>query len=307
MLSIAIALAGLGAAFAFPADCPNVTVLHMVTRGNGSWYDGCLGLIYQEGAATEAACRDQCYKDMNCSTWQFIKHAEGVLKCWSGSVMHGCESRGSAAALNSFEDDLIAGERIQHGYIKLVSTNSKLETLGLHHFPETTGDKASQIARCREFCETDATCTVWQYGSNGCWVEHAPFYLATGSTTNSTWAENMVAGETLEHTCPPYVPEEGLPWPWIIAGIVLGLLALGALVYFLSKKPKVKKTRAVKIEPKPEPKVVYTQYFVPQPTVVIPQTSVVQYQQVVQAPTVQYAPTTAVTAPLLTGPTTVIQ
>merc|ERR1712166_1261534 len=81
------------------------------------------------------------------------------------------------------------------------------------------------------------------------------------------FAAAMIAGQTIEHTCPPYVAPEGLPWPWIIAGIVLGVLALAAILYaLLTKTPKTKKTRAVKIEPKPEPVV---PIFIPQPTVMM--------------------------------------
>merc|ERR1719443_1244438 len=87
---------------------------------------------------------------------------------------------------------------------------------------------------------------------------------------------------------------------YVICGIVLGLLALAALIYFLQKKPKVKKTRAIKTTPKPEPQITY---FIPQPTVLIPQTSVVQVPpyQPVQQPTYTYttAPTTATAAPIV--------
>merc|ERR1719224_373282 len=109
--------------------------------------------------------------------------------------------------------------------------------------------------------------------------------------TDSPFAKVMKDGETIEHICPPK-PEEPFPWPWVIAGIVLGLLALAALLYFLcAKKPKVKKTRAVKIEPKPQAQQIM--YFIPQPTVLIPQQAP-QYQQVVQsAPMTSYTTTAA--------------
>lgn len=283
----------LGSAFAeFPSDCPNITVIHDVVGDN--WYDGCLGLDKKPDATSATACEEQCKTDMNCSIWQMTDKA-----CWSGNVVHGCRSRGSDSALGNFEEDLKAGQRIQHGFIKVVSTDTKKQVLNLKHYPEKTGDQATQIARCKEFCYTDVTCTVWQYGSDGCWVEHLPGNAAGSSTTNSTWAEGMLAGETIEHTCPPYEPE-GLPWPWIIAGIVLALLAIIAAIVMCQKKPKVKKTRAVKIEPKPEPAPIM--YFVPQPTMLIPQQSMVMQQplistSVIQAPTyTTAAPTTYTTA-----------
>jgi len=267
-------------AFAFPADCPNVTVIHDVVGDN--WYDGCLGLDKKATVTTAAACEEQCKTDMNCSIWQMTK-----TNCWSGNVVHGCRSRGTDKALGNFEEDLVAGQRLQHGFIKVVSTNSKVETVGLKHYPEKTGTEAEQIARCKNDCYTDVTCTVWQYGSDGCWVEHytSP---AKSTSTESEWAKAMITGETIEHTCPPYVkPDDGLPWGWIIAGIILG--SLGScyhLVAALQKKPKVKKTRAVKIEPKEDPKPVV--YFVPQPTMLIPQQSVVMQQPMMMQAAPQY-------------------
>jgi len=262
-------------AWAFPADCPNVTVIHDV-KGD-KWYDGCLGLDQKTEVTTAAACEAQCKTDMDCSIWQMIKHKDKGELCWSGNVVHGCRTRGSDEALGDFEGDLLAGQRLQHGFIKVVSTNAKMETIGLLKYPETSGTEAEQIERCKMYCYTGITCTVWQYGKDdGCWVEHGPSNLKGEVKTDSDWAKTMVTGETIEHTCPPYVAPDGLPWPWIIAGIVLGVLALAAILYALLKKtPKTKKTRAVKIEPKPEPVV---PLFIPQPTILIPQQSVVMMQ-----------------------------
>jgi len=267
------ALAMVGTAFAFPQDCPNVTVIHDVVGDN--WYDGCLGLDKKTTITTAAACEAQCQADMNCNVWQMTK-----VHCWSGNSVHGCRSRGSDKALGNFEEDLVAGQRIQHGFVKKVATISKVETIGLKHYPESTGTEAEQIARCKNDCYSDTTCTVWQYGADGCWVEHLPTNPKKETSTTSDWAKGMITGETIEHTCPPYQPEESLPWPWIIAGILLGLAALAAIIFVLQKKPKVKKTRAVKIQPKKEPIV----YFIPQPTMLIPQQSVVMQQPMMSQP-----------------------
>jgi len=257
----------------FPATCPNVTVLHSVTKDG--WYDGCLGLDNKVDAGTVELCKAQCYADMNCSVWQVVKSGDD-MKCWSGSVTHGCLDRDTgSSALSKFEGDLIDGERVQHGFIKVVSENSHKETMGLLNIQEDTGDEATLIDRCKKFCETSITCTVWEYGTTGCWLEHLPGNPAGEVKTNSTFAQTMKAGQTIEHTCPPYEAPEELPWPLIIAGIVAALVAIAALIYFLTRKePKVKKTRAVKIEPKPEPQPSIV-YFVPQPTVLVSQPSYV--------------------------------
>merc|ERR1711862_486218 len=115
--------------------------------------------------------------------------------------------------------------------------------------------------------------------------------------------------------------EEGLPWLWIILGAIAGLLLIGAIIFMLQKKPKVKKTRAVKIEPKPAAPAAPPVYFMPAPqqTVPIPQPSVVQVPQyqpmtatvtptMYTAPTTEYvttvaaAPTTVTAAPITTAP-----
>jgi len=282
MKTAVAALLVLGKVMAFPADCPNVTVLHDVVGDN--WYDGCLGLQNKPLATTAAACEEQCKTDMNCSIWQMTKKA-----CWSGNVVHGCRSRGSDVALGNFEEDLVAGQRLQHGFIKVISTND-FETMGLKHYPEKTGTQAEQVERCKQFCYTDVTCTVWQYGSDGCWVEHLPGFGKDATKPGSEWSKGMIAGETIEHTCPPYVPPESNIWPWVIGGIVAALLALAALAYFLQKKPKVKKTRAVKIEPKKDPPVIT---YIPQPTVLIPmsQPSMVMQPTYTTQQVTQAAPT----------------
>jgi len=289
--------------------CPNITVMHSVS-GDG-WYDACLGLnVVPEAEGDVAKCKDACYTDMSCTIWQFIQDGD-VQKCWTGSVVHGCLSRHSSD-FEKFEGDLIDGEQVQHGFIKVVSTNSKVETIGLKNYPEKSGTDDEKMTRCKEACYSDITCTVWEYATTtGCWMSHTGFQPTGETKTDSEFALAMLGGETIEHTCPPYVPpEEGLPWPWIITGIVLGLLACGAIAYFMTKKPKVKKTRAVKVEPKPQP-VQMVQYFVPQPTVLIPQTSMVQvpqyqYQQVAAPTTTYAAPTTTYAAPTATyaAPTT---
>merc|ERR1719265_273302 len=172
-----------------------------------------MGLTKKEGADTTEKCKAQCYADMECDIWQMVKEPAGNV-CWSGALAHGCMGRGgNPETMKKFEADLVDGERIQHGFVKVVATNSKMETIGLKRLKEDTGDDASKISRCKEFCYTDVTCTVWQYGSSGCWMEHLPTNAKGETNTDSDFAKSMVAGETVEKTCPTYkAPEEGLPW-----------------------------------------------------------------------------------------------
>lgn len=281
------------------STCPNITVLQEVSSG---WYDACMGLKKFPDAGTAELCKATCVDDMHCSVWQLVNNS-GTPTCWSGSTFHGCLARGgtdpNAPKVEKFEGDLLAGESLQHGFVKVVSAGTA-ETMGLKHFVEKTGTDEEKLERCKKICYTDCTCTVWQYGADGCWIEHLPTFAKGETKPDSEWTKGMLGGETIEHTCPPYVEPEGLPWPWIIAGIIVALLALAAIAYFCMKKPKVKKTRAVKIEPKKDPPLV--PLFIPQPTVLIPQQSVIMAppQPVIQqqfvyetVPTTQYAaPTT---------------
>lgn len=305
MSSAALILTLLGSAAAvyngtvgddFP--CWNVTVLHDHKNG---WNDGCLGLKYKKNVTSSEACGLQCKNDPECIIWQWVDQAvvKGNNKtdkeCWSGNDVHGCKGRSPTPGdAHTFDKALLAGQRLQHGSSKVLIANfSTSQVLHLKNYEENEGTEAEKIARCRIQCHSDVSCGVWQYGDNKCWVEHWPGNKAGEVNNNSAFADSIVAGEKIEHTCPPKPePDEGLPWPLIIASCILGLLALAAIAYALQKKPKVKKTRAVKIEAKPEPQPVM--YFIPQPTVLIPQTSVVQ-----MAP--QYTPLmTQQTAPVVT-------
>lgn len=203
--------------------------------------------------------------------------------------------------MEKFSQHLVAGERIQHGFIEVLQELRGVQILGLHHFeeseatsddPSTVGAQADMIARCRTFCYTDVTCTHWQFGADGCWIEHygeKGDFPPTGVSYNSTWALSQVIGEVLKHTCPGYVPPEEppTPWVWIITGVVLCLLALSAILYLVVKpKPVVKRTRAIKLGPStqegPEeseplfiPDKVQAPLFIPQPTALVPQSSLV--------------------------------
>lgn len=285
-------------------ECWKTTVVHDTATG---WNDGCLGLDKVENITSSDDCKDVCTDDIKCSVWQWVKAKTGDLQCWTGNIVHGCQSR-SGNVTDFDSQNLIAGQRLQHGDVKVVSTDSGQETTGLKKYLEKTGTDEEKIARCKLACYTDVSCSVWQYAMDGCWYETTMKGNFTKGEvkTDSPFAKAMKNGETIEHICPPK-PDDIVLGLWVIAGIVLALLALCACLYFLcAKKPKVKKTRAVKIEPKPQPQQIM--YFVPQPTVLIPQTSVVQvpqYQPVVQsAPMTSY--TTNVMAPTtMTSPTVV--
>jgi hypothetical protein len=286
-------------------ECWKAEPIHLV-KSQQHWYDACLGLTYNANASNNtAACKEQCYADVKCSVWQMVHDAPSPAKCWSGSVVHGCLSRGvgqGSTTLDKFEGDLVDGERIKHGDTKVVKDNHHMETLGLKNYKEIAGTDAERMQRCQLFCETDITCTVWEYAPTdtsigGCWMEHIPGAEAGEEKNNSEYSKLMMGGQLIEHFCPPKPtpePEEGFPWLWVILGILLTLCCLGAIGYFLAKPDDKSsssassesdddddggQTRGITIPdaPKPASKPAPSIMMVsaPQPTVVIPQTSVV--------------------------------
>lgn len=313
-MKLTVALLLITQASAFPEDCPIVTPTHDVN--SDKWYGGCLGLDGPAtGIDTATACEKKCKGDVKCAVWQMIKEGSTATAggCWTGYPKEGCRTRGGTVEkLKAFETDLLAGQRLQHGTPKPVNDLKGVKAEGnllKFDFEDKESDDLKK-ERCKMTCYTDITCTVWQaYVKDTkftCFVEHKPDNKMTKIGTDPV--PEYIAGQQIEHTCDP-APKEtpaSLPWPWIIAGIVLGLLAIAAIIFFLQKKPKVKKTRAVKIEPKPTPAPMM--YFIPQPTMLVPQQSVVLQQPVVQQPlmTTQVVSTGApiTTTQMTTAPTT---
>jgi len=235
-----------------------------------------------------------------------------VYKCWRGGDVHGCGERGGGQKQEQFAGDLKDGERIQHGALKVLANNTFIFYKGLSHYPEDTGNESVKIARCKLACYTTVACSVWQYNKDGCYIEDRDGPLTSENKAEveveTEAAKTMNNGQTIEHYCPFYVPpepEEGLPWVWIITGIVLGLLALAAIIYSLQKTPKVKKTRDVKITPKEEPEEevpLTTVYFIPQPTMLVQQPMVAPYAPVPTGPVYSMPMGPAVEYAMPTGP-----
>jgi len=291
----------LNQAVAFPADCPKVSVLH--DKNGEGWKNGCLGLKEYPKITSAMLCEKACKEDSNCAVWQYLKKIDkpGAPKegCWYGYPDQGCRTRGAeeikkahgATDFQLYEEALMAGQRLQHGTIKPIGGVKGVEVAGLTQkftFEDKESDDLKK-ERCKAICYSDITCGVWQVYQKDkvftCLVEHAPNSKAGATGTDAK--PEFTDGQKIEHVCPPppkkEKPKPGLPWKYIIPGIILGLLSIAACIYSCQKKPKVKKTRAIKVEhPKPEPTPVT--YFVPQPTVLIPQQSVIMAQPVVQQP-----------------------
>lgn len=232
---------------AFDEACPYVSVIRDVALD--PWYSECVGLkavakpnldaAGNEVPWTELACEEICNKDMKCGLWQLVSvPPDNKVKCWTGKVTRWDEC----------DKNVTAGKLIQHGYIDIITVSNHTQTLGLNKLPTKTGEIQERVDHCRNVCYSDVTCTVWQFGEDGCWVEQLPGYPRGKTVKDSDWAKGFVAGEIIGHTCnPPVDPEgeeeEGTPWAWIIGGSALGALVIGGLAYLGLSAKSARKTK----------------------------------------------------------------
>jgi len=166
------------------------------------WPGSCVGLQQSATAvATADGCAAMCTDDVLCAVWQYTDAGH----CWWGQG--NCDAQGSGA-------HVVAGQRIQHGTVTVLSSLLDMQLMGLLHIGLfSSGEQQDHIRRCRGLCYSDTLCRYWQYGTDGCWVERRPNHVFTGqSTTDSDWARTMLAGEEVEHDCPER-PAVGSPGP----------------------------------------------------------------------------------------------
>lgn len=265
-----------------PPACWNLDVLEDVSKG---WDGECLGLAKNADAKTMATCEETCKGNPNCAAWQYSGIGEAANPaghCYQGVPTGTCETRAG------FKAD--GGQRLKHGDTKVLKSAIGVEVMNLKEF-KMVRDQTVAISeeRCQKECYSTWSCGVWQYGENDCWIEAAPNNVAAQKAlTGNAFAKDVKAGEFIEHFCPPKPPKEE-PTNWLLIGLLIGagVLILGAiLAVLLKKKPKVKKTRAIKIAPPAEPAQVPLMW-IPQPTVMYQQPSVVLQQQPVYQQVVQ--------------------
>lgn len=269
------------------------------------WADSCLGLEKVPDVTLAAACKDACVKDVTCGVWQLIGEGsnEGP-QCYMGTPSHACRGAGQAAN---------AGQRLQHGSIRVHKEAKDVHVTGLKHYVFSTGTEVVNVKRCQQACYSDFTCGVWQYsnqmGKKGCWVEHGPDNYR--KEVKEIKADYIQAGEFIEHYCPdiPVTDEgTGITWEEMLTFCGLVLLALFCLFLIccicLRTRPTTKKTRVIAMDSKTEDeedsdsqheeeKVVYTTWF-PQTVVeYFPQSF---YSAIPQAPIYYQSP------PMVAGP-----
>ncbi|CAE7672445.1 ILV2 [Symbiodinium sp. CCMP2456] len=180
--------------------CWQSKVLRDVEHG---WPGQCVGLLFVQ-ATTLTTCRNSCLNDPRCSVWQFNP---GQMNggCWQGQGHH-CESRNGYNPVQ-----FSGGQRIQHGSIRVMKQMSGIEVHGLRPIGKLySDDQSTNIERCRNVCYSDILCQYWQYGEDGCRVEDPtyssvqyPLTLEGGASKTSEYARRILAGEYIQHLCPP--------------------------------------------------------------------------------------------------------
>lgn len=267
-------------------SCWKVKVLQDVATG---WPGKCMQLFEMKQFTTPESCAGYCHSEARCPVWQFTNQS-GYSGCWLGYGKD-CRWRKGDSDVH-----VMAGQRLQHGEVRVLMKMTNWDIQGLYPlgiFHSCLEDEC--IQRCREFCYSEIGCQYWQYGTGGCWVD-APYWTnpmqtqypltTAGGVSDSTMkAKTMVAGEYIQHYCPPqengntpapggvagFLGSTNAPlaavydvvsftttttgssdsWGWWILYCLLGLALLCCLAaiaaFFLLSKPKKSSTRGMRV------------------------------------------------------------
>eukprot|EP00933_Yihiella_yeosuensis_P035257 TRINITY_DN28783_c0_g1_i1.p1 TRINITY_DN28783_c0_g1~~TRINITY_DN28783_c0_g1_i1.p1 ORF type:complete len:482 (-),score=73.82 TRINITY_DN28783_c0_g1_i1:259-1704(-) len=239
--------------------CWKTNVLYDHARG---WPGACLGLFHEKRAGSQDGCKLICHNDPRCSVWQWATQTDPG-QCWMGFGTH-CDKRG----LHGQDPKLHVGgaQRIMHGDVRVLkpmvgSRIKNLHSMGLY----SEGTQSLSISRCKAWCYSVISCEYWQYSTkDGCSVD-APWLTTEKdkpaiqvsyplTTADLTLAPDVIAGEYIQHYCPPRpvtpVPATVLgaaakdttpvsnTWMFILLGIAGAVLCtcLGLGCYFFSAK-----------------------------------------------------------------------
>lgn len=194
------------------AGCWYTTVVQ--DHANG-WPGQCDGLTEQVNqavngtvaAVTQQECSDACVRDAACTTWVFKTDSAVVptaTHCWIGAGNHCFQANTVATTV------VTAAQRIQRGNVRVLKDMQgyqvlNLANLGVFQAAESSADGAQ---RCQNWCYSSIYCNYWSYAADGCSVETqanaAAYPLTTaGVAQNNAYTTGQVAGEYIQHYCPP--------------------------------------------------------------------------------------------------------
>eukprot|EP00933_Yihiella_yeosuensis_P040625 TRINITY_DN3495_c0_g1_i1.p1 TRINITY_DN3495_c0_g1~~TRINITY_DN3495_c0_g1_i1.p1 ORF type:complete len:538 (-),score=107.37 TRINITY_DN3495_c0_g1_i1:266-1879(-) len=206
--------------------CWQTSVLFDTKTG---WPGLCSNLFKVDAITNQESCRATCASDPRCPVWQF----DGGGHCKMGFGIH-CAPKSKAVG---------ASQRLMHGSIRVLKAMIGIRVRNLYKIGIEPGgvDVAANVQRCKGWCYSVISCNYWQYSNkDGCFVD-APMLSTKGgknlanqvpyplTTADTATAADMIAGEYIQHYCPPAVAPPtakkkpaGLPiWAWIAGGVVL--------------------------------------------------------------------------------------
>jgi len=191
--------------------CWQVHVLRDATSG---WPGMCRGLFRRQALSTREACQSACVQESRCPMWQFTIQ-ETPNQCWLGYGENCHDSNNTNKYIR-----VGGAQRLQHGQVRVLATVANFEILNMYHLGILAGCSGQDcITRCRDWCYSDIGCQYWQHGANGCYVD-APYktwpkqvqypMTTSGISTTSSAARTMIAGEYIQHYCPPAPAQAGI-------------------------------------------------------------------------------------------------
>lgn len=188
-----------------PDECWRTTVLQDMHLG---WPGKCHDLT-RTGATNAIDCHESCTKNPMCSVWQY----NHMTQCWQG-IGHNCGLSGWQGS-----DMLATGaQRLQHGDVYVLKDMRGWDIDGLADLGDTTWgswNHTDGIINCRSWCYSNLRCQVWTYAEGHCFAEDPsparkplsyPLVVNVNARQTSDLAKLVLAGEFIEHVCPPRPP-----------------------------------------------------------------------------------------------------
>jgi len=183
-----------------PTPCWETSVLEDVADG---WPGQCSGLKATPASGYEE-CKTACKNNPWCSVWTF----SAELGCQCGQDVHFCDVPHGHFAGQPLVT-LVGGQRIQHGFVRVMKNLAGLQVSNLENLGPLPVNGSDH---CRRWCYSALDCEYWTYGLGGCWVNvpsikqvEYPLTMGPNGAQNSgQLAGNVVAGEYIQHFCPPH-------------------------------------------------------------------------------------------------------
>jgi len=177
--------------------CWKSTVLDDTANG---WPGTCRGLAFDKGVDSPEGCQKRCTEEVYCSVWQFTGG-----ECWRGTAIHCDWGTGEEPAPG------VSAQRMQMGDVRVLQQLSSVQVLNLYEIKHGKMPVEDAVRQCQLWCYSEVLCQYWQYVEDSCFVE-APrlsgwpveYPLTAKGISSTSWvATHLIAGEYIQHFCPP--------------------------------------------------------------------------------------------------------